>query len=353
MTEAPSALSARDLRVVRGGREVLVVDALDVRRGETLVVLGPNGAGKSTLLQTCALLIRPTHGEVTLFDESPHGRGALTRLRRMGATVFQSPGLLNMSARRNVETALAIRGVGGSERRRRAAHWLERLGVQHLAEAPAHTLSGGEAQRVSLARAFAVQPRILFLDEPFASLDLETRSRLVGELTELLSSEGMTAVISTHDHSEALLLATRALVLIDGRVVQEGPTASVLTAPATVAVAEFLGHSVVRGSIVAENGRLCAHFGALCIPVPAGEAGAPVEASIPPQGIAPAGAGDAGAVQARVKTLEGALGQLRAVVDVGVPVVMHVSPDAVGDGTIRPGSSMWVRIDPDRICWLS
>ena len=129
-----------------------------------------------------------------------------------------------MGARSNIEDGAAVcTACRHRDRADRADVWLDRLGVGHLAEARAHTLSGGEAQRVSLARAFAVEPELLFLDEPFSSLDLEAKSRLVGELRTLLANEGIAALISTHDHSEAQLLAARTVVLLDGEVAQLGP----------------------------------------------------------------------------------------------------------------------------------
>lgn len=241
-----TALSFRDVRVTRGQREVLRVSALDVDEGETLAILGPNGAGKSTLLLTGALLLDPAAGSVTLFDE-PAGRGASrVRQRRLTATVFQEPALLDMSARRNIETALALHEVPRPERRARSDRWLARLGVLHLAEAMPHTLSGGEAQRVALARAFAVGPRVLFLDEPFSSLDPGTRAELVGELRSLLADESTTAVFVTHDLSEAQLLAERVAVLLGGDLAQHDSIDAVFDRPATPEVATFLGYAVVE-----------------------------------------------------------------------------------------------------------
>lgn len=243
MSAAAPALVLRGLRVRRAGRDVLDVPHLEVGAGETLAVLGPNGAGKSTLLLAAALLI-PADGEVAIFGEAAR-RGAHVRLRRQTATVFQDAALLDMTVRRNVEAALAMHGVPGAERRARADGWLGRLGVAHLAEQRGHAVSGGEAQRVSLARAFAVRPRLLFLDEPFAGVDHATRAALTGELRALLAAEGTAALIATHDHSEALLLADRVVLLDAGRPLQVGPAADVLARPESVRAARFLGFSVL------------------------------------------------------------------------------------------------------------
>jgi len=247
VTEVP-ALLLRNVRVRRGRREVLRIDQLAIARGETLGVLGPNGAGKSTLLLTAALLLPSVIGEIELFGErAGRGRTAI-RQRRLTATVFQEPALLDMSVRRNIEVALALHDVPRAERARRCDYWLQRLGVRHLEGALPHTLSGGEAQRVALARAFAVAPRLLFLDEPFSSLDPATRAELVGELRALLREEDVTAVFVTHDLTEVRLMADRALVLDGGEVIQCGPVEQLFARPAGARVAAFLGYAVVPAS---------------------------------------------------------------------------------------------------------
>jgi len=240
-----AALSFQDVRVRRGPREVLRVSALDVEEGETLALLGPNGAGKSTLLLTGALLLDLAAGEISLFGEPAEGGRGRVRQRRLTATVFQEPALLDMSVRRNLETALALHEVPRRELAARSEHWLARLGVAHLADAQPHTLSGGEAQRVALARAFAVEPRMLFLDEPFSSLDSATRAELVGELRTLLASEGTTALFVTHDVSEVQLLADRVAVILDGELSQHGAVVDVLNRPSSALVGSFLGYAVI------------------------------------------------------------------------------------------------------------
>jgi tungstate transport system ATP-binding protein len=248
MNEARLAL--RGVVVRRGSRPVLRVESLDIHGGEVLAVIGPNGAGKSTLVQTLALLERPAEGEV-LYGGLPVPRNTLPLRRRM-AVVFQEPLLLDTTVESNVGSGLAIRGVPAAERRRRVALWLERFGIGHLASRSARTLSGGEAQRVSLARALVLEPEVLFLDEPFAALDAPTRQTLMDELAALLAGSDLATVFVTHDRDEALRLADRVAVLIGGEILQIGEPADVFAAPGDERVASFVGVETIIAGIVRE-----------------------------------------------------------------------------------------------------
>jgi tungstate transport system ATP-binding protein len=233
-------LEIRNLRVLRDRRPVLEIEHLAVEAGEVLAVVGPNGAGKSSLLLALARLLRPASGEIR-FDGLPaQALGDLAWRRRIGL-VLQEPLLLDTSVFENVAAGLRFRRLPRDEIARRVETWLERLGIAGLRRRPAGKLSGGEAQRVSLARAFALQPRLLLLDEPFGSLDAPTRARLLDDLGVLLAGTGTTAVLITHDLKEAARLAGRVAVLLDGRLRQVGTPAEVFDAPADGEVAAFLG----------------------------------------------------------------------------------------------------------------
>jgi tungstate transport system ATP-binding protein len=218
---------------------VLDVPALDIERGEVLAVIGPNGAGKTTLLLQLALLQRPDAGEVR-FNGQPT-RGRELAIRRRMAVVFQEPLLLERTVAANVETGLRLRGVRGDERRARVERWLARFGIAHLASRSARTLSGGEAQRASLARAFALEPEVLLLDEPFSALDQPTRQALTADLAGALSETGVTAVLVTHDRDEAARVGDRVAVMLAGRIVQAGTPSDVFSAPVDEDVAAFVG----------------------------------------------------------------------------------------------------------------
>src|SRR5215218_2703159 len=199
-----------------GDRVILDLPELSVAAGEVVAIMGANGAGKSTLLHVAALLQRPQTGEVWIAGERATPRTS-RRLRRATAMVLQEPLLFDVSVVANAASGLRFRGVRRQEAERRARQWLAEFGVCHLATQSARTLSGGEAQRASLARAFAVEPQLLLLDEPFAALDPATREALVPELAARLRETRTAAVIVTHDVAEARALTNRVLILPHGR----------------------------------------------------------------------------------------------------------------------------------------
>ncbi|HET7325853.1 MAG TPA: ABC transporter ATP-binding protein [Nocardioidaceae bacterium] len=233
-------LNLTDVRQVRGGREVLRVDSLQVASGEHLSVLGPNGAGKTTLLRLLAAVDSPHSGAVTV-DGVGTSRGGV-HLRRRVAYATQRPGLLSCSVRRNVELPLRWRKVPRRLRGELATTALERLRVGHLADRPARALSGGEQQRVSLARALAVDPAVLLLDEPAAGLDAQSRAAFFADLEQALADRATTVVQVSHRAEEALRLADRVVVLVDGQVHQVGSPTVLNGSPADASVAALVGY---------------------------------------------------------------------------------------------------------------
>jgi ABC-type sulfate/molybdate transport systems ATPase subunit len=234
------SIGCRGLHVTDRGREVLAVGSLEVADGETLAVLGPNGAGKSTLLRALAHLEpRAARAEV-LLDGEPVGPA---QLRTAVAAVLQRPVLQRASVLDNAAAGLRLRGTPRARARRLARPWLDALGIAHLADRHARTLSGGEAQRVAVARALAVESRVLLLDEPFAGLDATTRADLIADLRTALDRSTAAVVLVTHDRDEAAALAHRTALLLRGRIRQLGSTADVLDSPADPECARLLGYT--------------------------------------------------------------------------------------------------------------
>jgi len=228
-----------DLLVERNGRDVLRVDSLDIQRGETLTVVGPNGAGKSTMLLVLARLLKPWHGEV-LYDGKSLKQWNELEYRRRISFVFQAPLLMDMTVEQNVALGLKFRGTPKEERRERARKWMKQLGVESLSKRRAGELSGGEAQRVSLARAFVLEPELLLLDEPFAALDPPTHAKLLEDLSAILKQDHRTAVFVTHNLSEAARLSHRIAVIVGGALRQVGTAKQIKSKPADETVAAFL-----------------------------------------------------------------------------------------------------------------
>jgi tungstate transport system ATP-binding protein len=237
---AEALLSLHGIRVRYDEPTVLEVDTLAVNPGEILAVIGPNGAGKSTLLRVMGLLEQPTQGRVFFHGRDVTRENGLSVRRRM-ASVFQEPLLLNASVYDNAALGLKLRGLDRRSVAKRVQPWLERLGIDHLVRRRARSLSGGEAQRTSLARALALDPEILFLDEPFSPLDPPTRESLLLDLERILRETGITTVFVTHDRDEAFMFGDRISVLIGGRLLQTGPTTEVFAHPVNEEVAHFVG----------------------------------------------------------------------------------------------------------------
>jgi len=284
--EGHPALRASKLSVRRGGATLVAVDDLALYGGEVHVLLGPNGAGKSTLLRALNGL-EQADGEL-VFDGRPiRTYGGRLALRRGTAAVFQKPHLLNTTVQANVESGLRLRGVDRAEARQRAAAALDLLGVARLAARRPVQLSGGEAQRVSIARALAVDPAVLFLDEPLASLDPPTRRALVDDLLRIFERSAMAVIWVTHDRDEALAVGDRVSFLERGRIVQTGPAAHVFAHPASTAVADFLGlDTYLEGVIVndpdgATRLRLPSGVDIACGEAPDG----PAAACLPPEDV--------------------------------------------------------------------
>jgi tungstate transport system ATP-binding protein len=213
-------LELRDVAVAYDGKTVLEVARLAVNPGEVLTLVGENGSGKTTLLRLLGLLVRPGRGQVLLGGERvDFGRPRrLLELRRRMAAVMQQPLLCKMNVRRNVGLGLRFRRLPRAEIDARVDAWLQRLSIAHLRDRPAGKLSGGEAQRASLARAMALDPRVLLLDEPFAALGPALRAEMLDLVARIRAEARATLILVTHQPEDARRIAERLLVIDDGVV---------------------------------------------------------------------------------------------------------------------------------------
>ena len=230
-----------DLVVSRGEQPALRLDRLEIYKGEKLAVIGPNGAGKSTLLLTLARLLTPELGSL-LFNGQQADSVPATEYRRRIALVMQEPLLFDTSVQENVALGLHFRGIPRDETHQKVERWLDQMGISHLARRRAGELSGGEAQRVSLARALVLEPLLLLLDEPFSALDPPTREGILDDLASLLDQTSTTTVFVTHDIGEATRLGDRIAVVIGNRLRQVGKVDELINSPSDDDVAAFLNH---------------------------------------------------------------------------------------------------------------
>jgi len=227
-----------NLLIQRNGRDTLRVESLCIQRGETLAVVGPNGAGKSTLLLALAHLLKPAKGEIH-FDNKNLKEWNDLEYRRKIAFVFQDPLLMDMTVEQNIGLGLKFRGADKTQIERQTAKWSKSMGVDNLLPRKANQLSGGEAQRVSLARAFVLEPELLLMDEPFSAVDPQTRGQLLNDLSGVLAQEHRTTIFVTHNLDEAAQMGDRVAVVIGGELKQVGTPNQIKENPADDSVKTF------------------------------------------------------------------------------------------------------------------
>jgi iron(III) transport system ATP-binding protein len=238
-----SALELRNVALAYRGHEVLSHIDLDVARGEFIVVIGPSGSGKSSLLRCLGGFIDPTMGTVHIDGQLiADGRNSIPPERRQVGFVFQHHALWpHMTVRENVAYPWQIRKVSSEDRTRRADKLLVQVGLEGFGDRKPSTLSGGQQQRVALARGLAGDPRLLLLDEPLSSVDAARRDELQLLIGDVVRSRGLTTIMTTHDHREAMTLADRIVVLEGGTIAQCGSPIDLHEHPANAFVARFMG----------------------------------------------------------------------------------------------------------------
>ena len=254
---------------------------LEVRAGELVALLGPSGCGKTTLLRIVAGFIRQASGQVVIGDRAVDDLPP--NLREVGI-VFQNYALFpHMTVAENIAYGLVARGVGKAEQRARVAEMLATVRMAGFADRKPRQLSGGQQQRIALARALAVQPRILLLDEPFAALDKNLRLDMQIEIKRLQRQFGLTAILVTHDQEEAMSIADRIAVMNQGRIEQLGTPVTIYDEPATPFVNSFIGSSNILDGIVTDGGIRLSVGAVLPCKTPNLPQGKPVQVSIRPE----------------------------------------------------------------------
>lgn len=224
-------LKLQDVTYEVNSRKILSIPELLIQEGEIIGIMGPNGAGKSTLLKLLSLLDSPTKGSLYFKEENLTAQSITVETRRKFAIALQQSLLLNTTVYQNVALGLKLRRVPKKEIKEKVDYWLEKFNIAHLYKKHAHHLSGGEAQRVNLARAMVLNPEVLFLDEPFSALDFPTKVQLLKELKDILKSTKTTTVFVSHDLLEIKYLTDRLAILMNGEIRQLGQTTEVVNKP--------------------------------------------------------------------------------------------------------------------------
>ena len=238
---------------------------LSLDDGDVVAVLGPNGAGKSTLLSLIAGLLRPDDGRIALGETvvTDTAAGLFVRPHARGVAMLAQQALLfpHMSVAANVAYAPRCQGQSRSQAHAAAQRWLQAVDAEHLADRRPAQLSGGQAQRIAIARALAAQPRVLLLDEPMAALDVTAAPAIRRLLRTVLRAERRTAVIVTHDLLDVLALANKVVVIERGRITESGPVRDILASPRSDFAARIAGVNLISG-VVCEPGMITTSWGA-------------------------------------------------------------------------------------------
>ena len=224
-----------------GDREVLNIDQLSIPAEKIYTILGPNGSGKSTLLRILALLLVNDAGELEVLGEKvTWEKRQLLKLRRQMSMVTQTSFMFSGSVYYNVSYGLRVRRMGARKVRKRVDEMLEMVGMSAYRDADARTLSGGERQKVAIARALAINPRVLFLDEPTSNIDVASAADIEKHIRYINKERGTTIIIVTHNLFQARRLADEILFINEGRIVEQGPGESLFTQPRDERTAAFL-----------------------------------------------------------------------------------------------------------------
>lgn len=238
MVSALFPLHVRGATTRRAGRQLIGPIDFDFDGAGACAVLGPNGSGKTTLLRLLHGIARKHNGDITWACDQATARNAQ-------AFVFQRPVMLRRSVRDNIAYPLAMRGVPWVQARRKASQWADRVGLANLLDRPAPVLSGGEQQKLALARALICDPKLVFMDEPTASLDGRA-TREIEAILQIAQSNGTSLIFSTHDVGQARRLATKVVFLLHGKVHEAGPADTFFDSPGTPEAQAFLNGDIVE-----------------------------------------------------------------------------------------------------------
>jgi tungstate transport system ATP-binding protein len=326
-----------NLKKIYGKRTVLDLPHLSVEAGRIVGLLGPNGAGKTTLLEIFAFLSGPTSGDVWFQGKKvEYENNRLRDLRRRVVVVQQHPIMFTVPVEKNLEFPLNIRKVPKQRREKVIDELLDLVGMQEFKHSRAHNLSGGETQRIAIARALACSPEVILFDEPTASVDVENQIAIERIVREINQDKGISVIFTTHDMNQAARLADEIVFLFEGRL------------------AKSTYENIFSGQILpGENGDpYCLVQNKLKLAITSGRTG-PVRIAIDPSAIQVSQAADdppsANSFKGRLVQLTDEKKKVRALVDVGLPLCVLISKEDLTAMSLGVGSSIWLTCPPDSI----
>jgi len=362
MSTESKIIEAENLKVIRGKVEVLDIPSFFLGDREVVSLIGPNGSGKSSLLLTLNGLLKPLTGRIIFRGKEIESNQAILDFRRRIAMVFQEPLLFDTMVFNNIASGLKIRGIPREEIKARVMESLERFNIVHLANRSARKLSGGEAQRTSLARALATGPEVVFLDEPFAALDPPTRQSIIDDMERVIRETGIAAVLITHDESEALRLSDRIMVMNGGKIVQTGSPGEVMNRPVNTFVANFVGmESLIPGTVLtSKNGTVTVSIpGGVIEAVGEQTPGEGVFCGIRPENVVidsydPAKPNHTGNIfPAKVVGITSLGPFLKVALDMDFPLVSYVTRGSFSSLNLVVGEKIWASFKPEAVHLIS
>ena len=326
-----------NLKRIYGKRTVLDLPHISIEAGRIVGLLGPNGAGKTTLLEIFAFLSEPTSGEVWFRGKKvDHENNRLRDLRRRVVIVQQHPIMFTVTVEKNLEFPLNIRKVPKQRRERVIDELLDLVGMGEFKHARAHNLSGGETQRIAIARALACSPEVILFDEPTASVDVENQIAIERIVREINQNKGISVIFTTHDMQQAARLADEIVFLFEGRLAQS------------------TYENIFSGQILAgENGDpYCLVQNTLKLDITQGKLG-PVRIAIDPNAIQVSQIADnppqANSFKGRLLQLTDEKNKVRAMIDVGLPLSVLIAKKDLAAMSLGVGSNIWLTCPPESI----
>ena len=347
MSDTPQGLHAK-ITVTRDDFDLTV--ELDFRSGVTTALLGPNGSGKSTLVEALAGIISADSGRISLGDRVLDEPGANTFVpaeKRRAGVVFQRYLLFeHLDVLDNISFAKAVAGTSKADARRSAEQWVERFDLVGLESRKPSQLSGGQAQRVAVARALAAEPDFLLLDEPLAALDIETKGEVRRLLRDRLADYPGPRLLITHDPIDAFLMADRVIILENGRITQQGTPAEIAQKPATPYAAALVGLNLLSGTNT--GGVLALDDSDQSLATSDMQTEGAVLVTISPNAIAlhdgQPGGSPRNSWQTTIATIEGSGDITRVTLDLPLPLNVDITPGAAVSMGLHPGREVWASV---------